>query len=201
MKKSYFSSPLGEMPKAEGVMKDSYFSSPLGEMPKAEGVMKNLIIIIFVLFIKLSMAQNPAEKAVIVVPVHQQPGYEQMPLEYNTQTTRLEQVLEVPNAVSKTYIHADSVQTSRMESSENYKLKATMSSDSTSIILEYKLESDAKASIIVSDLRGTTIETRNTTGRQDQLTLITRDWVPGVYVASLKVNGKLSESIKFTVVK
>ncbi len=69
------------------------------------------------------------------------------------------------------------------------------------VILEYKLESDAKASVTVSDLRGTTIETRNTTGRQDQLTMITRDWVPGVYVASLKVNGKLTESIKFTVVK
>jgi len=123
-----------------------------------------------------------------------------MPLEYNTQTTRLVQVLEVPNVVSKTSIHADSVQTSRMESSGNYKLKATMSSDSTSVILEYKLESDAKVSIIVSDLRGTTSETRNTTERQDQLTLITRDWVPGVYVASLKVNGKLIESVKFTVV-
>ena len=123
-----------------------------------------------------------------------------MPLEYNTQTTRLVQVLEVPNVVSKASIHADSLQISRMESSGNYKLKATMSSDSTSVILEYKLESDAKVSIIVSDLRGTTSETRNTTERQDQLTLITRDWVPGVYVASLKVNGKLIESVKFTVV-
>jgi hypothetical protein len=67
--------------------------------------------------------------------------------------------------------------------------------------LEYKLESEAKAKITIKDLRGVTIETRNTTGQQDQLTMITRDWVPGVYVASLKVNGKLIESAKFTVVK
>jgi len=162
--------------------------------------MKKLIVIVFVLLTQFSRAQNPVEKTVYYIPVQNNINSSTMPLEYNTQTTRLVQVLEVPNVVSKTSIHADSVQTSRMESSGNYKLKATMSSDSTSVILEYKLESDAKVSIIVSDLRGTTSETRNTTERQDQLTLITRDWVPGVYVASLKVNGKLIESVKFTVV-
>ena len=162
--------------------------------------MKKLIVIMFVLLTQFSRAQNPVEKTVYYIPVQNNINSSTMPLEYNTQTTRLVQVLEVPNVVSKTSIHADSVQTSRMESSGNYKLKETMSSDSTSVILEYKLESDAKVSIIVSDLRGTTSETRNTTERQDQLTLITRDWVPGVYVASLKVNGKLIESVKFTVV-
>ncbi|OFY49037.1 MAG: hypothetical protein A2W85_16415 [Bacteroidetes bacterium GWF2_41_31] len=154
----------------------------------------------FVLLTQFSRAQNPVEKTVYYIPVQNNINSSTMPLEYNAQTTRLVQVLEVPVVVAKDPIHADSVQTSRMESSENYKLKATMSSDSTSVILEYKLESDAKVSIIVSDLRGTTSETRNTTERQDQLTLITRDWVPGVYVASLKVNGKLIESVKFTVV-
>ena len=162
--------------------------------------MKKLIVIMFVLLTQFSRAQNPVEKTVYYIPVQNNINSSTMPLEYNTQTTRLVQVLEVPVVVAKDPIHADSVQTSRMESSENYKLKATMSSDSTSVILEYKLESDAKVSIIVSDLRGTTSETRNTTERQDQLTLITRDWVPGVYVASLKVNGKLIESVKFTVV-
>ncbi|MDP2724354.1 MAG: hypothetical protein Q8O72_16505 [Bacteroidales bacterium] len=163
--------------------------------------MKKLIVIVFVLLTQFSRAQNPVEKTVYYIPVQNNINSSTMPLEYNTQTTRLVQVLEVPNVVSKTSIHADSVQTSRMESSENYKLKATMNHDSASVDLEYKLELDAKASIIVSDLRGTTIDTRNTTGRQDQLTLLTRDWVPGVYVASLKLNGKLIESVKFTVVK
>jgi len=147
------------------------------------------------------MAQNPAEKAIIVVPVHQQPGYEQMPLEYNTQTTRLEQVLEMPVVVPKTSIHVDSVQTSTMELADNYKLKATMSCDSTSVILEYNLESDASANVTIKDLRGITIESLYTSGQQDPLTMITRDWVPGVYIASLRVNGTLIESTKFTVVK
>ncbi|PIQ33549.1 MAG: hypothetical protein COW63_05520, partial [Bacteroidetes bacterium CG18_big_fil_WC_8_21_14_2_50_41_14] len=68
-----------------------------------------------------------------------------MPLEYNAQTTRLVQVLEVPVVVAKDPIHADSVQTSRMESSGNYKLKATMNHDSASVVLEYKLETEMPA--------------------------------------------------------
>jgi len=163
--------------------------------------MKKLIVIVFVLLTQISRAQNPLEKTDSYIPAQNNINSSAMPLEYNTQTTRLVQVLEVPNAVTKAPIHADSVQTAKMRSVEDYSLKATMNPDSASVVLEYKLESDAKASVTVSDLRGTTIETRNTTGRQDQLTMITRDWVPGVYVASLKVNGKLTESIKFTVVK
>jgi hypothetical protein len=69
------------------------------------------------------------------------------------------------------------------------------------VILEYKLESDAKASVTIMDLRGVTIESRSNSGQQDQLTLITREWNPGVYVASLIVEGKVIESVKFTVVK
>jgi len=162
--------------------------------------MKKLIVIVFVLLTQFSRAQNPVEKTVYYIPVQNNINSSTMPLEYNAQTTRLVQVLEVPNVVSKTSIHADSVQTSRMESSGNYKLKATMSSDSTSVVLEYQLETDIPATISIHDMKGVKLESMNTTGQQDQLTLLTRDWVPGVYVASLKVNGKLIESVKFTVV-
>jgi len=162
--------------------------------------MKKLNVIMFVLLTQFSRAQNPVEKTVYYIPVQNNINSSTMPLEYNAQTTRLVQVLEVPNVVSKTSIHADSVQTSRMESSGNYKLKATMSSDSTSVVLEYQLETDIPATISIHDMKGVKLESMNTTGQQDQLTLLTRDWVPGVYVASLKVNGKLIESVKFTVV-
>jgi hypothetical protein len=75
-----------------------------------------------------------------------------------------------------------------------------MSSDSTSVVLEYQLETDIPATISIHDMKGVRIKSVNTAGQRDQLTFITRDWVPGVYVASLKVNGKLIESVKFTVV-
>ncbi len=163
--------------------------------------MKKLIVIVFVLLAQISRAQSPVEKTVYYIPVQNNINSSTMPLEYNTQTTRLVHVIEVSNAVSEDSIHADNVQTIKMELAENYKLKASMSSDSTSVILEYKLESDAKVTVTIKDLRGVTIESRSTSGQQDQLTLLTREWNPGVYVASLIVEGKLIESVKFTVVK
>jgi len=162
--------------------------------------MKKLIVIVFVLLTQISRAQNPVEKTVYYIPVQNNINSSSMPLEYNTQKTRLVQVIEVPVVVAKDPIHADSLQISRMESSENYKLKATMNHDSASVVLEYKLETEMPATISIHDMKGVRIKSVNTAGQRDQLTLITRDWVPGVYVASLKVNGKLIESVKFTVV-
>ena len=63
------------------------------------------------------------------------------------------------------------------------------------------METDVKATISIQDMHGITIESRNIKGQHDQLTLISRDWKPGVYVASLKVNGLLLESTKFTILK
>ncbi|MFZ4707297.1 MAG: T9SS type A sorting domain-containing protein [Bacteroidales bacterium] len=67
------------------------------------------------------------------------------------------------------------------------------------VIFEYQLETDVKATVSIQDIHGITIESRNTTGLHDQITIITRKWKPGVYVASLKVNGRLVESAKFTI--
>ena len=163
--------------------------------------MKKLIVIMFVLLTQFSRAQNPVEKTVYYIPVQNNINSSTMPLEYNTQTTRLVQVLEVPNVVSKTSIHADSVQTSRMESSENYKLKATMNHDSASVVLEYKLETEMPATISIHDMKGVRIKSVNTSRQQNQLTVITHNWMPGIYIASLSVNGKIVESNKFTVLK
>ncbi len=69
------------------------------------------------------------------------------------------------------------------------------------MILEYKLELEAEAKIEISDVNGRLVRTLATTGLQDQLTLVTEDWQPGVYIASLKVDGKTTESVKFTLVK
>jgi hypothetical protein len=69
------------------------------------------------------------------------------------------------------------------------------------VILEYTLETEVPATITIKDMRGVTIESRNFSRQQDQVTLIIKGWAPGVYVASLNANGKLIESVKFTVVK
>jgi len=87
-----------------------------------------------------------------------------------------------------------------MESSENYKLKATMNHDSASDVLEYTLETEAPASISIQNMSGLTFKTLTTKRQQDQTILITLDWMPGIYIAGLKVNGKLMESVKFTII-
>jgi len=69
------------------------------------------------------------------------------------------------------------------------------------VILEYKLETDVFASISIQDIKGITIRIVETKGQQDQITLITSDWKPGIYIANLKISGKIVESIKFTIVK
>lgn len=69
------------------------------------------------------------------------------------------------------------------------------------IILEYKLETDAETTILIQDMRGITIKRHNTNSKQDQIIMIVRDWAPGIYIASLKINGLLMESAKFAVIK
>jgi len=69
------------------------------------------------------------------------------------------------------------------------------------VILEYKLETEMPATISIHDMKGVRIKSVNTSGQQNQLTVITRDWLPGVYLVGLHVNGKLIASTKFTVVK
>jgi hypothetical protein len=289
--------------------------------------MKNLIVIIFVLLIKLSEAQNPAEKAVLYVPVRHQPGSEQMPLEYNTQTTRMVQVLEAPQPKPKfpastdsligllagantlnaqyqlallhlnrgeyslgsnvlsnvpanfslsaeeltthqnmvTYynwlvaikqnqgniLYPDMAQQQQLwniaqadssgagvyarnllvaldettynepiilpdlykstRAMEDYDkllnsalphfMKVFPNPASEYVIFEYQLETDVKATILIQDVNGITIQSFETGNQQDQITVLTHDWVSGLYIAGLYVNGKLIENTKFTVLK
>ncbi|MBE9492321.1 MAG: T9SS type A sorting domain-containing protein, partial [Bacteroidetes bacterium] len=69
------------------------------------------------------------------------------------------------------------------------------------VILEYKLDTEADGTIEIKDVAGRPIHTVTTTGKQDQVTVVTKDWKPGIYIATLKLNGKSTESVKFTLVK
>ncbi|PIY34307.1 MAG: hypothetical protein COZ08_02610 [Bacteroidetes bacterium CG_4_10_14_3_um_filter_42_6] len=63
----------------------------------------------FVLLTQFSRAQNPVEKTVLYVPVHQHPGYEQSLLEYDASTTRIVVVLEAPQPNQKLPASTDSL--------------------------------------------------------------------------------------------
>ena len=68
------------------------------------------------------------------------------------------------------------------------------------VILGYKLEMETKGSIEIQDVTGKTIKTIHTHSKQDQITVVTQDWKPGVYIATFKIDGKTTESVKFTLV-
>ena len=69
------------------------------------------------------------------------------------------------------------------------------------VILGYKLETESSGSINISDINGSSVYIVTTTGKQDQVTIVTKDWKPGVYIATLLIDGKSLESVKFTLVK
>jgi len=289
--------------------------------------MKKLIVIVFVLLTQFSRAQNPVEKTVLYVPVHQQPGYEQSLLGYDASTTRIVVILDAPqpkpkfpastdslidllanvNTLNAQYqlallhlnrseynlgsnvlsnipsiftltayeltthqnmvdyydwlvaikqnqgniLYPDSTQQQQLwdiaaadssgagiyarnllvamgattysepivlpdiykstRAMEDYDkllhtdspnfLKLFPNPTKDYVILEYKLETDVLANISINDINGITIKAIETKGQQDQITLITSDWKPGIYIANLKISGKIVESIKFTIVK
>ncbi len=68
------------------------------------------------------------------------------------------------------------------------------------IIVEYELEQEAAAKIEINDITGDLKYSKNTLNRQDQISIDTRSWKAGVYITSLKINGKLVESVKFTII-
>ncbi|MBM3436721.1 MAG: T9SS type A sorting domain-containing protein [Bacteroidetes bacterium] len=67
------------------------------------------------------------------------------------------------------------------------------------IIIEYELESIGTGQIGIIDVTGKTIFSVQTPNSKDQVTIDTRVWKPGVYIATLKSEGKVIESIKFTI--
>lgn len=69
------------------------------------------------------------------------------------------------------------------------------------VIIGYNLETEVDCSIEIKDVTGKTVQTLTSTGKQDQITVVTVNWTPGVYIATLFIDGKSIESCKFTLVK
>jgi hypothetical protein len=68
------------------------------------------------------------------------------------------------------------------------------------IIVKYELEQQANLTVEINDISGILKYSKNTTVKQDQHIVDTRNWNSGIYIVSLKINGKLIETVKFTVI-
>ncbi len=68
------------------------------------------------------------------------------------------------------------------------------------VILGYRFDADTRGVIEIRDVSGSLIQSIPFTGMQDQLTVMTRSWSPGIYMVSLMVNEKVIETTKFTLI-
>jgi hypothetical protein len=68
------------------------------------------------------------------------------------------------------------------------------------VILAYLFDKETRGMIEVRDISGTLIQSIPFNGMQDQITVITREWTPGIYVFSLVVGDKVIETTKLTLV-
>jgi hypothetical protein len=67
------------------------------------------------------------------------------------------------------------------------------------IIVEYELEAAGSAVIEITDLTGKPVHSLQVANPKDQLTIDTRNWKTGTFIASLKINGRIKETVKFTI--
>ena len=68
------------------------------------------------------------------------------------------------------------------------------------IVLEYMLEQDGNILIGISNMKGNPMYSYKALSRQDEITIDTRSWQPGLYIVTLIQDDKLIESSKFTLV-
>jgi len=70
------------------------------------------------------------------------------------------------------------------------------------VILKYKLETNAISSHLqITDASGKVLRNFGVNVLENQIVIDINEWKAGVYVATLFVNGKVLESVKFNIIK
>lgn len=78
-------------------------------------------------------------------------------------------------------------------------LKITPNPAKEFVIIEFELETPDNAVIEIHDVTGRPVYYLPATNTHDEVTLDTRTWDTGIYVAALKINGKIKETVKFSI--
>jgi hypothetical protein len=69
------------------------------------------------------------------------------------------------------------------------------------VILAYQLDKESEGMIEIRDMLGKPVQNIPLSEMQNQVTVITTSWNPGIYTISLKAGGETVETVKFTLVK
>ncbi len=109
-----------------------------------------------------------------------------------------EEPIQVPDLMKSSEAEADYKELLKTEAPSILQVFPNPSKDY--VILGYKLETIHTGVIEIQDVVGKKVHMVHTDELQNQVTVLTQDWKPGVYVASLKINDKVLESVKFTLI-
>ncbi|OQX77061.1 MAG: hypothetical protein B6D64_08830 [Bacteroidetes bacterium 4484_276] len=69
------------------------------------------------------------------------------------------------------------------------------------IIVGYDFVEQTHAEITITSMKNENKFSKNVNGLKDQFTVDTRDWTPGIYIATVIINDQERESVKFSVVQ
>ncbi|MBI9038855.1 MAG: T9SS type A sorting domain-containing protein, partial [Bacteroidales bacterium] len=69
------------------------------------------------------------------------------------------------------------------------------------ITIQYEMNNEGNAEIAINDMSGILKYSKKLQNMNDQIVVDTRNWKSGVYITTLKLNGKLIKSEKFTLIK
>jgi hypothetical protein len=107
--------------------------------------------------------------------------------------------IEMPEMLKSAEISDSDIGRNREFNNEPRLLKVMPNPAKDYIIVEYDLELHREGLIEITDVNGRVVNSVQVLNPKDQITMDTRDWKRGIYIASLKINGRTKETVKFTI--
>jgi len=115
----------------------------------------------------------------------------------NLDEIEYEEPIEMPEYLKSVEAHDSFISINNTTEPKFLKVMPNPASDF--IVVEYELDAPSSGVIEITDLTGKPVHSVQATNLKDQLTIDTRNWKPGIYIAWLKINGMTKETVKLTI--
>jgi hypothetical protein len=115
-----------------------------------------------------------------------------------TEAMQYEEPIILPNQIKSTSAEEDFIAMIKTPMPKILEVYPNPSKDF--VVLGYHFDADTRGIIEIRDVSGSLIQSIPFDGMQDQLTVMTGSWSPGIYMVSLMVNEKVIETTKFTLI-
>jgi hypothetical protein len=115
----------------------------------------------------------------------------------NLNEIEYEEPIEMPDFMKSAEVHGSFTSINNSTKPQLFKVMPNPASEY--IIVEYDLEMQPEGIIEITDITGNPVYAVQVSNPKDQLTIDTRKWKPGTYIILLKINGRIKETVKFTI--